>query len=123
LTSPLHPSNPLRHPEQRSWIEFGSAILNDIAGFCGAIDELTCLAKTKFLTDKFALLKNQVKAALYFDGDDFSLVDAAYGPIFRYFDTFDKIGDFGILAGKSNFGKWRNALSERPSVKGAVSPD
>src|SRR5215472_2716457 len=29
--SPLHPADPLRRAEHRAWIEFGSAILNDIA--------------------------------------------------------------------------------------------
>ncbi len=36
---PLHPSDPLRRAEHRAWIEFGSAVLNDIAGFYGAVDE------------------------------------------------------------------------------------
>lgn len=58
-----------------------------------------------------------------FDGERFSLVDAVYGPIFRYFDVFDRIGDFGILDGKPHVQVWREALRKRPSVKGAVAPD
>jgi glutathione S-transferase len=38
-SSPQHPSDPLHRAEHRSWIEFGSAVLNDIAGFYGAADE------------------------------------------------------------------------------------
>src|SRR4030088_1493593 len=30
---PLHPADPLRRAEHRGWIEFGSTVLNDIAGF------------------------------------------------------------------------------------------
>src|SRR3954465_8029266 len=33
LSYPLHPADPLRRAEHRSFIEFGSAILNDIAAF------------------------------------------------------------------------------------------
>jgi len=59
----------------------------------------------------------------WFGGERFSLVDAVYGPVFRYFDTFDRIGDFGILDGKPLVQAWREALSKRRSVSEAVSPD
>ena len=36
---PLHPADALGRAEHRSWIEFGSAVLNDIAGMYGAPDE------------------------------------------------------------------------------------
>ena len=59
----------------------------------------------------------------WFDGEKFSLVDAVFGPVFRYFDVFDEIGDFGILAGKPKLAQWRKNLAARPSVRGAVSAD
>ena len=59
----------------------------------------------------------------WFDGERFSLVDAVFGPVFRYFDVFDGIADFGILAGKPKLARWRNSLAARPSVHGAVSID
>ena len=118
---PLHPRDALQRAEHRSWIEFGSAILNDIAGFYGAVDEKAFSVKVKSLADKFTLLENRAVAAPYFDGEVFSLVDAVYGPVFRYFDSFEKIEDFGILTGKSNVERWRNALAKRPSVVHVVS--
>src|ERR1700760_1012382 len=36
---PLHPSDPLRRAEHRAWIEFASAVLDDIAAFYTAKDE------------------------------------------------------------------------------------
>jgi glutathione S-transferase len=59
----------------------------------------------------------------YFDGASFSLVDAVFGPVFRYFDTLDRIGDFGVLAGKPKIAAWRAALAARPSVRAAVGAD
>ena len=56
-------------------------------------------------------------AAPWFDGENFSLVDAVFGPVFRYFDVFDEIGDFGILAGKPKLARWRDSLAARPSVQ------
>src|SRR5437588_10076308 len=34
--NPLHPRDPLQRAEHRGWIEFGSTVLNEIAGFYGA---------------------------------------------------------------------------------------
>jgi glutathione S-transferase len=120
---PLHPVNPLFRAEHRSWIEFGSAVLNDIAGFYAAVDEATFKAKVSQLEQRFARLEARVAAAPWFDGDKFSLVDAVFGPVFRYFDVFDEIAEFGVLKGKPKLGRWRNALAARPSVCEAVSAE
>jgi glutathione S-transferase len=120
---PLHPRDPLVRAEHRGWIEFGSAVLNDIAGLYTATDEVSFKAKATQLEQRFARLEARVVAEPWFDGADFSLVDAVFGPVFRYFDVFDGIGDFGILAGKPKLERWRKSLAARPSVRGAVSAD
>jgi len=43
---PLHPIDPLARADHRGWIEFGSSVLNDIAGFYAAPDEAAFKAKT-----------------------------------------------------------------------------
>ncbi len=120
---PLHPANAPTRAEHRGWIEFGSAVLNDIAGFYAAADEATFSVKTVQLEQRFARLESRVAASPWFDGESFSLVDAVFGPVFRYFDVFDEIADFGILAGKPKLARWRKALAARPSVRTAVSAD
>jgi glutathione S-transferase len=120
---PLHPADPLVRAEHRGWIEFGSAVLSDIAGFYAAKDEATFKAKAAQLEQKFARLEARIKAAPWFDGENFSLVDAVFGPVFRYFDVFDATADFGILSGKPKLARWRKALAARPSVPMAVSTD
>jgi glutathione S-transferase len=121
--APLHPSDALRRAEHRSWIEFGSATLSDLAGFYGATDVERFREKAQALAGKFAQLEARLGAGPYFDGERFSLVDAGFGPVFRYFDVFDRIGEFGILAGKAKVAAWRKALATRPSVSGAVAAD
>jgi glutathione S-transferase len=121
--SPLHPADPLRRAEHRAWIEFGSAVLSDIAGFYAAADEATFKAKIAQLEQRFARLESHVAASPWFDGESFSLVDAVFGPVFGYFDVFDGIADFGILAGKPKLQRWRKSLAARPSVRTAVSAD
>ena len=68
---PLHPADPLRRAEHRGWIEFGSAVLNDIAGFYSGPDEATFKARMSQLEQKFARLEARVAAAPWFDGEDF----------------------------------------------------
>lgn len=120
---PLHPADPLRRAEHRAWIEFGSAVLSDIAGFYAAPDEAAFKAKNSQLEQRFARLEARVVASPWFDGVSFSLVDAVFAPVFRYFDVFDEIADFGILADKPKLARWRSSLAARPSVRAAVSAD
>jgi glutathione S-transferase len=119
----LHPVNALQRARHRSWMEFGSALLNLIAAFYNAPDDATLQARA---TDIRARL-SQAEAALgegpYFAGDAFSLVDAVFGPVFRYFDAFDALGDFGFFDGLPRVQRWRHALAARPSVAAAVRPD
>lgn len=118
----LHPADPLARAEHRAWIEFGSAILNDIAGLYAAPDEAAFSAKAAALRAKFVRVEERLKG-LWFDGERFSLIDAVFGPVFRYFDAFDRIGDFGILADLPKVAAWRRALASRASIESAVAPE
>lgn len=123
LPNPLHSKDALTRAEHRAWIEFGSVVLGDIWGLETIIDEAAFKAKAIQAEARFARLEERLLAAPWFDGESFSLVDAVFAPAFRYFDVFDEIGDFGILADKPKIERWRKSLRERPSVRNAVSPD
>ena len=120
---PLHPQAPLTRARHRSWIEFGSSILNRIAAFYNAPTETSLLQEAETLSAMFARLEAELAEGPWFAGDRFSLVDAVFGPVFRYFDTFDAIADFGILRDVQKVSAWRQALSTRRSVRAAVTPD
>ena len=120
---PLHPVDPLARAEHRSWIEFGSSVLNDIWGLYTAPYAAAFDGKAKVLACKFAQLEQRLLDGPYFDGARFSLVDAVFGPIFRYFDVFDRFGDFGVLAKKPKVNAWRTVLCARPSIRNAVARD
>jgi glutathione S-transferase len=121
--NPLHPTEPLHRAEHRSLVEFGSAILNDIWAFYSAPDAAAFAAKRRQMAEGFAWLDRRLRADPWFDGATFSRVDAVFAPVFRYFDAFDRIGDFGILADLPRIARWRKALKARPSVKAAVAAD
>jgi glutathione S-transferase len=119
----LHPSDPLQKAKHRSWIEFGSGILNNIAGLYNAPDRASFTQKCDELASKFRWVEQSLGNDGYFTGEKFSLVDAVYGPIFRYFDVLDRIDDFGVFANTPKVNKWRQLLQHRPSIQQAVPED
>lgn len=119
----LHPSNPLQKAKHRSWIEFGSSILNSIAGFYNAPNQATFDSKRDELIQKFMWIEQNLSDKPYFSGQAFSLVDATYGPIFRYFDVFEKVANISIFANMPKVQAWRQNLQGRPSIQQAVTGD
>lgn len=120
----LHPADALQRARHRGWMEFGSALLNGIAAFYAARDEAALLARRDELVQRFATLEAALpEDGPWFDGARFSIVDAVFGPVLRYFDTFERIGDFGFFSATPRLRAWRTRLAQRPSVRGAVAPD
>jgi len=119
----LHPTDALQRARHRAWMEFGSAVLNGIAAFYNAPDEPSLQARHDDLVQRFATLEAALGDGPWFDGPRFSIVDAVFGPVFRYFDTFERIGEFGFFAATPRVRAWRQALAARASVQNAVSAD
>lgn len=119
----LHPADPLTRAQHRAWMEFGSAILGDLWGLETTQDAATFAAKRDALAAKFARVEAALGEGPYFAGAQFSLVDAVFAPVFRYFDVFDAYGDLGIFAATPKVRAWRDQLAQRPSVQTAVGAD
>ncbi|NLS04652.1 glutathione S-transferase family protein [Rhizobium sp. P32RR-XVIII] len=120
---PLHPADPLARAQHRGWIEFGSSILSDLWGFETAKDPATYEAKRLALIEKFRRIEAELGAGPFFAGHAFSLVDAVFAPIFRYFDVFDAIAPNRVFDGLAHVTAWRKTLASRESVKEAVTED
>lgn len=121
--NPLHPADPLERARHRGWIEIASQTLNGIAGLYSARDEAAFTEKSAALRALFERAEATLGDGPWFAGPHFSLADAAWGPVFRYFDVFDDLIDHAILDGLPKVAAWRQALAARPSVRDAVSAD
>lgn len=122
-TSPaLHPADALARADHRGWIEFGSTLLADIAGLYNAPDAAGFAVRRAAIVDKLTRLAARLSDGPWFDGPAFSLVDAVFAPVFRYFDAFDRLPDLALVD-SAKLARWRRALAERPSVRAAVVPD
>ncbi|RJF84478.1 glutathione S-transferase family protein [Azospirillum cavernae] len=119
----LHPADPLERARHRSWIEFGSAILNAIGRLYNAKDEAAFAKESVEIGALFDRVEAELADGPYFAGASFSLVDAVFGPIFRYLDLFEADADLRLIDGRARVASWRAALAARPSVQTAVTPD
>jgi glutathione S-transferase len=123
----LHPQDALQRAQHRAWMEFGSSILNQTANFYSAPDDAVLYARRDELCAKFILLEAELTqrspAGPYFEGTKFSLVDAVFGPVFRYFNVFEKIEPFEFFSHTPRVSAWRKHLAAHSSVIHAVSAD
>lgn len=122
----LHPADPLERARHRAWMEFGSSMLADIWTVETTPDAVAFEAKRLLLREKAGRLEAELGEGPWFAGSRFTLVDAVFAPVFRYFDVFDvfdRFVDLGVFEGLPKMRKWRSALAGRPSVRGAVVAD
>lgn len=119
----LHPVNALEKAENRGWIEFASDTLDTIGSFYNARDQRSFGGSVERLSQRFDAIEAKLGSGPFFNGEFFSLVDAAFGPVFRYFDVIDKYLDVGLFDKRPRLVAWRNALCTHPSVRRAVVSD
>ncbi len=84
-------------------------------------DAYTVAANT--LIQRFMQIEAVLQDGPYFGGGSFSLVDAAFAPVFRYFDVFDEVSGVTFFADTPKVRAWRLALAGRPSARSAVTAD
>jgi glutathione S-transferase len=119
----LHPQDPLLRAQHRAWMEFGSTILGELWGLETTGDPAIFESKRVAVAAKFARVEQALGSGSFFAGEKFSLVDAVFAPIFRYFDVFDTLIDLSIFAETPKVRAWRAELAKRPSVRSAVGTD
>ncbi|MDC0659674.1 glutathione S-transferase family protein [Leisingera sp. SS27] len=114
----LHPADPLERARHRAWIAFGSDTLAAIGKLYNAPDQAAFAAAADSLRERLERVAPEVSGP-FFAGGSFHMVDGVWGTVFRYFDTFDAIGDFGLMPPQGRMADWRAAVSARPSVRQA----
>ena len=119
----LHPRDALQRAQHRAWMEFGSTILGELWGLETTGDAAVFEAKRVAVAAKFARVEEALASGPFFAGEKFSLVDAVFAPIFRYFDVFDELIDLSIFAETPKVRAWRTELAKRKSVRSAVGAD
>ncbi len=123
----LHPADPIKRARNRAWTDFVpsfSAALNKFgyAKTREAMDEGLAEAPKVVARLERALTEERGNDGPYFNGDQLSLVDAAYAPFLQRFAIIEDVLHSGLLKEFPLVQAWSDALLANDVVTGAV-PD
>lgn len=119
----LLPKDAMDKAYNRSWIEFANSSLNLVSKLYSVKTKSESEQVQKQLTKQFKQvnLEFEKKSGDYFNGEKFSLVDAAFAPLFRYFDVLEQYVELSYIHQPESILHWRKCLTERISVQKAVN--
>jgi len=117
----LHPEDPVARARNRAWTDyvptFASAVSN--TAYADSEQEFTALAAK--IAAPFGKLDEALakrgNAGPYFNGPEFSLVDAAYAPFLQRYTFMDRLRPLGIIGKFPHLAAWRDALLAAAAVK------
>lgn len=113
----LHPEDPLQRALNRSWIEFGSACLTDMFRLINAKTADKFDHVHDDLVEKLQQLESILRPDPYFNGHQFSLLDAAYAPLFARLELIRDLIEVDIKAEFPVTARWSAALLAVPAVQ------
>lgn len=119
----MHPADPLKRASNRAWIEFASTILDNQFKIMVEKDEKTFKELCDQLRVQLGQLEMQLGDGPFFNGPDFSLIDAACAPLFTRFKLLEEAYSLSFYEADSVLGKWAETLVSLESVKKSVVPD
>lgn len=118
---PLHPTDPLQRATNRSWIEFGSELIGSQYLMMIAPNKEVFDERCREIAEKLNQLEQQLsKAGPFFNGEKFSLVEAACAPIFMRFNILEKHLPMHKFINSPRLKVWRDAMLVRPAVQQSV---
>jgi glutathione S-transferase len=121
-TGSLLPREPLERARHRSWIEFASLALNSIGKVYAAREPAAFEQACEELRSRLRQVEQEIVGP-WFDGAQFGLADAAWGPALRYLEVFRAYSGPDFLIDSPKTGVWSKRLLARPSVRAAVGAD
>ena len=122
ITPPsMHPGDPLQKALNRAWIEFGTELSNLSFKMVLTDDEEIVAQSLEALQNKFEFLDKNLTTGPFFNGAAFSLIDAAYAPVFiRTEYLLKQVIDDLIPPACNRALNWRDAILARESVQGSI---
>lgn len=115
----LHPTDPLQRAMNKSWIEFGGGCLSNTFNTMAVSTEAEFDDVVGQLRSSLERLETVCSDGPYFNGADFSLVDAAYGPLFIRISLLEEMIRLDVLEGLQRMQTWKTSLLALPSVQAA----
>ena len=116
----LHPDDPVQRAVNRAWTDFLPTFSEMVTGQAYADDEAEYQADIAKIPQAFEKLEGALKAQSpqgpFFNGLNYSLVDAAYAPFLQRYYYLDRIKPLGVIEKFPRVQAWAQALLKRPST-------
>lgn len=124
ITPPtIRPNDPFARALNKSWKEFGTDLLFTLYYyFCSPNRNQASAIKDEFLR-KLSFLEKQMNSGPFFNGSNFSLIDASYAPFFYHMDILGKKFDVSFLDHCPKIKTWSEAMLKRESIKNSAPPE
>jgi glutathione S-transferase len=115
----LHPADPIQRATNRAWTDYIPTFASNVTGCAYAKTEADYEAAIAKIPDTFARLEKALEtqgSGPFFNGKDYSLVDAAYAPFLQRYVFLDNIKAIGAIEKFPRLKAWCEALMARPST-------
>jgi glutathione S-transferase len=120
IVSPhLHPGDPVERAVNRAWTDYLPTFAETVTGAAYADTE----ADYQKAVDKIPVPFDRLERALMkqsdgplFNGEQYSLVDAAYAPFLQRYFFLDRIKRIGLIERFPRLHAWAETLMKRPST-------
>ncbi len=116
----LQPKDPLARAKNRAWIEFASNMIGNLYMMKMSKDEESYTRYRDNLVEQFYRVENRLGDGPWFNGEEFSLADTAFAPLFRQNSVAD--GKLSVLdpATMPKVIAWGERLLALPEVRESV---
>lgn len=122
ITPPsLHPEDPFVKAQNRAWIEYGGTLFGASFRHLAAKDEQGSREAQDEIMAKLEYLEQFVAEDPFFNGEKFSLIDAAFAPFFLRTERLSsKACGVDLLAETPRIASWSKNLLARDSVQSSI---
>lgn len=116
----LHPEDALQRAKHRGWVEFASSCLETIYTLNTTQDEEAFDEAVETMKGRLSKVEEALGDGPLFSGAEFSLVDAAFAPLFMRLKLLNQLVGIAAMDGLPKVNAWSNTLLERNTVQESV---
>jgi len=115
----LHPADPIERAINRAWTDYVPTFASTVTATAYADTEEDYNKATAGIPVPFERLEKALEkqgGGPFFNGDKYSLVDAAYAPFLQRYFFLDRVRKLGHIENYPRLKAWGEALMKRPST-------
>lgn len=121
ITPPsLHPQDPFVKAKNRAWMAFGGELNGILFKMTRAETQEQFESLKSDMHDKLAQLEKVHSGEVFFNGNDFCLIDAAFAPLFMRLNIISDLCGVNFIGDLPKMKAWSKSLLDRPCVKDSV---